>query len=47
MNKNMKGINGSDILIIIKWKEIFQTLEDTLDKCEDIADLFERLKIKY
>lgn len=47
MNKNLEGINGNDILLIIKWKEIFQTLEDTLDKCEDIADLFERLKIKY
>lgn len=34
-------------LFIIKWKEIFQILEDTLDKCEDIAVLFEKLRIKY
>lgn len=39
--------NGKDALSIIKWKEIFQTLEDTLDRCEDIAILLEKLRIKY
>lgn len=36
-----------DILGIIKWKEIYQTLEDTLDRCEDIAVIFSRLRTKY
>jgi len=40
-------INGNDCLSILKWKEIFQTLEDTLDKCDDIGKLFARLRIKY
>lgn len=35
------------LLSVIKWKEIFQTLEDTLDRCEDIAVIFSRLKTKY
>lgn len=35
------------ILALIKWKEIFQTIEDTLDVCEKIAIIFEKLKIKY
>lgn len=37
----------SDPLSVLKWKEIFQTLEDTLDICEDLAILLERLRIKY
>ncbi|TSC88021.1 MAG: hypothetical protein G01um10147_252 [Microgenomates group bacterium Gr01-1014_7] len=38
---------NKDILSMIIWKEIFQSLEDTLDKCEDIAIIFDRLKLKY
>jgi uncharacterized protein Yka (UPF0111/DUF47 family) len=38
---------GKDPLSIIKWKEIFQTLENMLDKCEDISVVFSRLRIKY
>ncbi len=41
------NFNGKDPLSVIKWKEIFQTLEDTLDRCEDIAVIFSRLRIKY
>lgn len=37
----------TETLLIVKWKEIYQTLEDTLDRCEDIAIVFERLRIKY
>jgi uncharacterized protein Yka (UPF0111/DUF47 family) len=40
-------VNGNDCLSILKWKEIFQTLEDTLDRCDNIAKLFARLRIKY
>ncbi len=40
-------VNVNDCLSILKWKEIFQTLEDTLDRCDNIAKLFARLRIKY
>lgn len=40
-------VNGNDCLSILKWKEIYQTLEDTLDKCDNIGKLFARLRIKY
>jgi uncharacterized protein Yka (UPF0111/DUF47 family) len=40
-------VNGGDYISILKWKEIFQILEDTLDKCDDIGKLFARLRIKY
>lgn len=36
-----------DFISILKWKEIFQTLEDTLDKSQHIGMIFERLRIKY
>jgi len=39
--------NGKDPISVIKWKEIFLTIEETLDTCEKIAIIFERLKIKY
>lgn len=38
---------GNDPILIIKWKEIFQTLEDTMDRCEDFAVIFSKIRIKY
>lgn len=46
-NGSSAFFNGNDYLSILKWKEIFQTLEDTLDKCDHIGKLFARLRIKY
>jgi predicted phosphate transport protein (TIGR00153 family) len=46
-SENSGDFKGSDTLEVIKWKEIFQTLENTMDRCEDIGITFERLKIKY
>ena len=34
-------------LEIIKWKEIYQLLEATIDKCEDVANIIERITIKH
>lgn len=31
---------------LMKWKEIFDTMEDVLDNCEDVADLLDGLVIK-
>ena len=31
---------------IIKWKEIYQTLENTIDKCEKIVNTIEGVVIK-
>lgn len=36
-----------DPIEIIKWKEILEHLEDTLDHCEDIADLLKGVVLKY
>lgn len=38
--------NEKDPIEIIKWKEIYQILENTLDKCEKIANIVEGVVIK-
>ncbi|MEG6584564.1 DUF47 domain-containing protein [Dendrosporobacter sp. 1207_IL3150] len=36
-----------DPIEIIKWKEVLEYLEDTLDHCEDLADLLRGVVMKY
>ena len=38
---------GGDALHVIKWKEIYGLLESTIDKCEDVANIIERITIKH
>jgi len=47
MGEASTDFSGKNPLFIIKWKEIYQTLEDTLDVCEKIGQIFEKLRIKY
>jgi len=35
--------DGADPIMVIKWKEVFETLEETTDRCEDVADVIENL----
>jgi len=35
-----------DAIEIIKWKDIYQTLELATDKCEDLANIFEAIVLK-
>ena len=35
-----------DPVLVIKWKEIYEHLEDASDKCEDVADILETIAIK-
>lgn len=36
-----------DPLLIIKWKDIYEHLEDAADKCEDVANVIESIVLKY
>jgi len=36
-----------DPILIIKWKEVYEILEDASDKCEDVANTFEAIVLKY
>jgi predicted phosphate transport protein (TIGR00153 family) len=39
--------NGADPIEVIKWKEIYGLLEATIDKCEDVANVIERIVVKH
>lgn len=39
--------SNSDALEVIKWKEVYDTIENGIDKCEDIANTLEGIVVKY
>jgi predicted phosphate transport protein (TIGR00153 family) len=39
--------NNGDAIEIIKWRKIYNVLEDTIDKCEDVANIIERIVVKH
>lgn len=36
-----------DPIFLIKWKEVYELLEDASDACEDVANILEAIVIKY
>ena len=36
----------SDPIEIIKWKDVYETLEDAIDSCEDIANILEGIVLE-
>jgi predicted phosphate transport protein (TIGR00153 family) len=36
-----------DPILVIKWKEVYERLEEALDKCEDVADILESIVLKH
>ncbi len=38
--------NTTDPFEVIKWKEIYEVLESTTDRCEDVADVLEAVVLK-
>lgn len=39
--------SGNDALTVIKWKDIYEKLEATIDRCEDVAGIIESVIIKH
>jgi uncharacterized protein len=39
--------NGTDAIHIIQWKDVHTLLEDTIDACEDVANVIERIVVKH
>jgi predicted phosphate transport protein (TIGR00153 family) len=37
----------TDPIIVIKWKEIYENFEDGTDRCEDVANILERITLKH
>ena len=36
-----------DPILVIKWKEIYDYLEDAIDRCEDVANIIEGVALEY
>ena len=39
--------NEKDPIAVIKWKEIYETFEAGTDRCEDVANILERIVLKH
>lgn len=39
--------NTQDVIDIIKWKEIYEHLETTLDYCENVSNILREMAVKY
>jgi predicted phosphate transport protein (TIGR00153 family) len=39
--------DGQQPVDIIKWKDVYALLEDCIDKCEDVANIIEKIAIKH
>jgi len=39
--------NSTDVVYIIKWREIYEHMETATDRCEDVANVLEGVAIKY
>ncbi|MCX7774310.1 MAG: DUF47 family protein [Clostridia bacterium] len=39
--------NEKDAVEVVKWKQIFELLENTLDACEDVANIIEGVVMKH
>jgi predicted phosphate transport protein (TIGR00153 family) len=39
--------NGLAVIEIIKWQEIYERLETSLDRCEDVAQILEGIMLKH
>jgi predicted phosphate transport protein (TIGR00153 family) len=39
--------NATDPLTVLKWKEIYEKLESTIDRCENVANIIESVIIKH
>ncbi len=40
-------LNEKDVLEIIKWKDIYDDMENVLDACEDVADIIQGVVMKH
>ncbi len=39
--------NGNDPIDVMKWRDIFDTLEEATDRCEDVANIVEGVVLEY
>lgn len=37
---------GDDPLAVLKWKEVYESIENAIDNCEDVANVIEGVALK-
>ena len=37
---------GGDALEVVKWKDLYDKIEDALDKCEDVGNVLQSIALK-
>ena len=40
-------VSERDAITVLKWKEIYESLEETTDRGEDVANVLERILLKH
>ena len=40
-------VNGIDPMIVIRWKDIFERIEQAIDACETVANILETILVKH
>ena len=38
---------ASDPLLVLKWKEVYEALENATDRCEDVANIIEGVVLEH
>ena len=38
---------GGDPLVVMKWRDIFDSLESAADRCDDVANIVEGVVLEY
>ena len=38
--------NGIDPMVVLRWKDIYESLESAIDRCETVAHLLEGISLK-
>jgi predicted phosphate transport protein (TIGR00153 family) len=44
---NLLNVPDADPIQVIKWKEVYDRIEASVDKCEDVANIIESVVVKY
>jgi uncharacterized protein Yka (UPF0111/DUF47 family) len=38
--------NATDAILVLKWKELYDKIEDAIDQCEDVGNVLQSISIK-
>ena len=38
--------NATDAILVVKWKELYDKIEDAIDQCEDVGNVLQSISLK-